>query len=59
MKTVMNVSRNSKTINLEGQKDGLHLPRRAKVALTEKQFMSQDVQALVRRGYLRVLGGDS
>jgi len=59
MKTVMNVSKNTKTINLNGKKSSLYLPRRAKAQLTEQEFGSPDVQALIRNGYLRVLGGDS
>lgn len=58
MKTVMNVTRNTLTINLDGEKEGLHLPRRAKAVLTDKQYKSTHVQALVGDGYLRVLGGD-
>ena len=58
MKTVMNVTRNLLTINLDGQEEGLYLPKRAKAILTAEQFASLDVKALVRGGYLRVVGGE-
>jgi len=58
MKTVMNVTRNLLTINIDGRNGAIYLPKRGKILLTTEEYASLDVKALVRGGYLRVIGGD-
>ena len=57
--TVLNVTRRKKVINLPSRKGALHLPPRGRALLTEEEFNSTDVQALIRIGILRVIGGES
>jgi len=56
--TVQNVTRRQKVLNLPSRKDALYLPPRGKALLTEEEFKSTDVQALVRQGFLRLIGGE-
>jgi len=57
MRTVKNVKRRPRVMDLAGRKSALHLPGRAKAVLTEKEFQSPDVQRLIRGGYLKEIGG--
>jgi len=57
MKTVLNVSRNTKTINLPGDRS-LYLPRRATAQLTEEEFACHEIRKLLKKGYLRQIGGE-
>ena len=57
--TVLNVTRRQKVINLPSRKEGVYLPPRGRALLTEEEFKSPDVQALMRYGILRVIGGES
>lgn len=56
--TVLNVTRRQKVVNLPSRKNALYLPPRGRVLLTEEDFKSVDVQALLRQGILRQIGGE-
>lgn len=54
MYTVMNPKRRQRVINLPNKT--LYLDGRGRAVLTEAEFNSVEVQALLREGYLKVVG---
>jgi len=56
MHTIKNKKRHQRTINLPNK--SLYLGPRGKAVLTDEEFKSQEVQALIRRGYLAEVGGE-
>jgi len=59
MREVKNIKREPRVVNLVGHTNAIYIPPRGKVALTETEFNSVEIKALIREGYLRETGGSN